>query len=283
MPLQVDVLDIAPIQLVRLIVTGVPANRAWRVMGTSRGQEWVAGEGVSTGGEVVFSDPWAPLGSEISYFLRHTSSAAPADIDDLGFGLLDFGEGPFGGTLVAVRDYAGGNVLTDLTGRKVVSFAWSPDPGNPREYDMRAGFLDVPNASLQVPVLGATAGLGVGAMDLRTVPPFTQTMRELVLANRPVIIHHSHSYGRCPIVDCDIPPTQTVLLTKVLEDRRLRPDVSERVWSLTYRMAGRPHRFVAPVVTEADVTAHFVTLEAELAAGLTGAQRLRGDWAVVTP
>lgn len=281
MPLMVDVLDTTPLQIVRLIVTGVPANRAWRVMGSARGETWVAGEGVSTGTEVVFSDPWAALGSEVSYVLRYTSSAAPADIDDIGFGMLDFGEGPFGGSLVVVREYAGrGNIITDLTGRKVVEFEWHPRPGNPQEYDMKVSFLDVPGVSLPAPVLADTAGRGSGAIDLRTVPPYSQVMHELVMANRPVLIHHSHSRGRCPVVDCDILPVQSVVLTKVSQDRRLRADVSERVWSLTYQHVPRPHRFLAPVVTWEDVRAHFVDFAELAGTGMTNAQLARGDWVV---
>lgn len=283
MPLAVDVIELerSPLPVVRLIVSGVPAGRAWRVMGEAGpGQEWVAGEGVSTGTDVVFADPWAPLGTEASYVLRYTSSAAPADIDDLGFGFLDFGEGPFGGSLVAVRRYAGRSVLTDLTGRTLVDFLWTKAGGDVRQWEPRGEFLEVPGDAFGTGVYASVAGAGTGKLLGRTVMPHTATLRGLVRANRPLVLLHQHVQPDCTARGCDVQLSQTVFFTAVTEDLSPRDDRAERDWTLTYRHVARPHRFLAPVVTWEDVRSWFASLGELTGAGMTAAQLARGDWAV---
>ncbi|HLR97041.1 MAG TPA: hypothetical protein VK053_21145 [Jiangellaceae bacterium] len=258
MSLTVDVLAVSPLPLVRLIVA-LPSGRSWKVTGRAGEAEWLAGEGTSRGGETVFSDPWAPLGVPVTYTLT--------------------GGGTWTGGPV-VRTYEGQNAVTDLTGRTVADFAWHPTPGNPRTYEPRAVFVDPWGSSLPVPLVGRVAGAGSGALAARTVPPHTGTLRRLVEANRPLLLMHSHSGGRCPIGDCDIPPVQTILLTGVTEDRRLRPDVSERVWDLAYRLVPRPHAYLAPVATWGDVKAHWAENSDLAASGLDNEALRRGDWLV---
>src|SRR5699024_7326449 len=97
MSLQVDVLYLEPLPVVRLIVSDVPSGTAWAVRGSAGGQEWLAGEGTSPGDEVVFADPWAPLGTAATYTLTHGTTVEES--------------GP------VVRTYDGEDVVTDLSGR----------------------------------------------------------------------------------------------------------------------------------------------------------------------
>lgn len=260
MSLAVDVLPVDPLPIVRLLVS-LPQGRSWKVTGSAGDVEWLAGEGRSSGQEEAFSDPWAPLGRPITYTLTAGSGAPDT-------------AGP------VLRSYRGQNAITDLTGRRVVDFAWHPSPGNPRSYEPRVSYLDPWGSPMPVVSAAPTAGVGGGDLAVRTVPPFSRVLEDLTLANRPVIVHHSHSSGRCPVVDCDIEAVQTVMFTKATQDRRLRPDVSERVWTLSYRLIPKPYKFLAPVATWADVVARWSTNAELLATGMTNLQLARGDWLV---
>jgi len=256
MSLLVDVLPLQPLPLVRLIVD-LPAGRTWKVTGHAGEHEWLAGEGTSTGAEVVFSDPWAPLGVGATYTLEADGSWAAGPV---------------------VRTFEGWHALTDLPGRQVASFLWEKDGGDPWTRSPRASFAEPWGSSLPVPVMGPVAGAGGGAITARTVGQGTRVMRRLVDANRPLVLLHNE--GRCRLPECDVPLARTILLTAAPENLTSRMDRAERTWGLEYRLVPRPHAYLAPVATWGDVKAHWSTSAALAASGLDVADLRRGDWLV---
>src|SRR5690606_11826228 len=254
--LSVNVLPVDPLPIVRLLVS-LPSGRSWRVTGSAGDTVWLAGEGVSSGLEVAFADPWAPLGVPASYVLTsgtgQRSEAGPV-----------------------VRTFRGDHAVTDLTGRSVVDFRWGP--GDPWEPEPRVSFLDPWGSELPVPTVGGVAGAGGGQIVGKTVRPHTRTMAALVAKNRTLLLLHND--GVCRMPDCDVPLVRTVLLTGAPAERTGRADTAERSWTLSYRLIPKPYKFLAPVATWADVQARWSTNAELLATGMTNLQLARGDWLV---
>lgn len=255
MSLSVDVLGITPLVAVRAVLS-VPAGRSWALTGGAGGWSWPVAAGVSDGGEVVLSDPWAPLGIPSTYTLQHGGTQEQS--------------GP------VTRVWAGESALTDLSGRTVVDFRWMAAGGDPQEGVRRGSFLDVPGERLPVPTYASAAGVGGGALVAQTTMPGTGTMRDLLATDGPVILLHNEA--ACQIPGCDIAPARTVYLTRDDNDRTGHTSAATRAWSLSYRHVPAPHGYLPPVVTVADVAAHFGTVQALTDSGLTVAQLRRGDW-----
>lgn len=253
--LTVSVLPVDPLPVVQLVVD-LPAGASWRVTGHAGGHEWLAGEGVSAGREVAFSDPWAPLGVTVEYVLAAGGESVTA--------------GP------VARAFRGWHALTDLTGRAVVDLFWEKSGGSPWEREPRASFVDPWGSSLPVPVVAPVAGAGGGSLTARTVGESTRMMRRLVESNRPLLLLHNER--KCRLPECDEPLARTILLTAAPEDFTSRMDRAERTWALTYRLVPRPYRYLAPVSTWADDSAAFATYADRAASGLTNAELARGDW-----
>lgn len=256
--LTVDVLPVEPLPVVRLLVS-LPQGRSWKVIGSAAGGEWLAGEGRSSGHEVAFADPWAPLGVPVSYVL--TSGTGQR-----------FEAGP------VVRTYRGQHALTDLTGRVVADFLWEKGGGDGWARELRASFVDPWGSRLPVASAAPVAGAGGGSLTARTVGASTVVMRGLVEANRPLLL--LHNARRCRLPGCDVPAVRTVLLTDAPESLTSRMDRAERSWALSYRLVPRPHGFLAPVATWADVSARWATNADLLASGLSNLELARGDWLV---
>lgn len=253
MSLTVDVLPFEPLPVVRAVVA-VGASVSWRLTGQAGESEWLAGEGV---GPAVFADPWAPLGVPATYTLT-AGSGGP------------WVSGP------ALRSFRGDDVVTDLSGRTVAGFRRAAD-GDPWAPEPRSSFVDVPGSAYGAFAADPVAGRGGGELTAWTTGADTRTLRRLVDANRPLIVLHNKA--RCR-VECDTDAVSTVLLTGAPAERRGRTDVAERSWGLSFRHVPRPYRFLAPVVTWADVLEHWETAADLAASGLSNAALLRGDWAV---
>lgn len=253
--LVVDVLDVHPLAIVRAVLS-VPSGRSWTLTGTSRDWSWQVAAGVSDGGEVVVSDPWAPLGVSATYTLTHAGTQEQS--------------GPI------TRAWGGGSAITDLTGRVVVGFQWMARGGDPQEGGRRGSFFDVAGSPLPVPVYAANAGAGGGSLLTQTTRPDTDVLRTLLATDGPVIL--LHDLAACQVPDCDTAPARTVYLTSDENDRTRRRDAATRAWSLSYRYVPVPAGFLPPVVTVADVAAHFGTVQGLTDSGLTVSQLRRGDW-----
>lgn len=252
--LTAEVLQFDPLPAVRLDVA-VGQSTSWRVTGSGGGMEWLAGEGR---GPAVLADPWAPLGVPITY--RMTAGAGTWEA------------GP------VYRSYEGRSAVTDLAGRSAVDFLWFKGAGDPWSIEPRATFAEPWGSAYGVGRYAPVAGAGGGRAVARTVEPHTSAMTALLRRNRPVILHHSH--GRCEIAGCDIDAVRTVAFTDIATDLTGREDRMQREWTLTYRHERRPHGYLAPVVTVADVLAQWDTTAAMLTDITTGTELVRGDWRV---
>lgn len=258
MSLTVDVLPVDPLPVVRLIVD-LPQGRSWKVTGrTDDGTEWLAGEGRSSGAEQAFADPWAPLGVPATYELSSEGGSWVA--------------GP------VVRTHRGGHVLTDLSGRQVVSFLWEKGSGDPWAPDLRASYLDPWGSALPVVSSAPVAGAGGGSITIRTEGESTRTMRRLVASNRRMVLLHNE--GRCHLPDCDVPLVRTIRLTGAPANLTARATRAERAWSIEYRLVPRPYAFLAPVATWADVAERWDEVGDLATSGLENKDVARGDWLV---
>lgn len=256
MALLVDVLGRYPLPTVRAIVSGVPAGTAWELHGTSADGEWLVASGVSTGGEVVTADPWAPLGVPTSYRLT--------------FGATVQTDGP------VVRRFGGDAAITDLTGRTVADVAWMAS-GDERESERRGHFSQVPGARYMPARLDPVAGAGGGSVTVRASLPDAGTFAGLLASNRPLILLHNRD--RCQIPGCVVEPVRTVWFTA--DQNRVVPIVSHgvREWSLPYRvMPSGVRDGVVPVVSNRDVLERFASWR-EILNELNDLSELpRGDW-----
>jgi len=257
MTVQVDVLGRHPLPTVRVIVSGVPAGVAWELHGTSVDGEWFVASGVSTGGEVVTADPWAPLGVPASYRLT--------------YGTTEQVDGP------VVRRFAGRAALTDLSGRRVAEVLWMKGAGDPVESERRAHFSQVPGSRFAPVRLDPVAGVGGGSVTVRAAYPDAATLEDLLGTNRPLILLHNEE--RCQIRNCVVPPARTVVVTSATGDVTSRMDRGEREWSLTYRLMQSGVRDgVTAVVTLADRAEAFATLGESAGTGMDLGDMARGDW-----
>lgn len=253
-----EVLSLGVVPSVRVVVSGVPSGVSWTVTGATEGwPSWQVASAVSDGRDVPLSDPWAPLGVVSTYTLTYGTTSE---------------------TVTATRTYIGADVVTDLQGRVAAEFLWTAGGGDPVGMDAAVGFFQSPGSFLPVPTFGATAGAGGGSLVARTVRPHTDSMRELVRANRPVVL--LHNTARCSIPGCDIAPARTVFVTSAPEDRTGRVDVAQREWALTYRLVPAPYGWVPPVATVDDLARVFDTTDDLLALSLTVDELRLGDWAV---
>lgn len=253
MSLTVDVVAIEPVPLVRLSVD-VPGP--WEVTGSSGGRSWTVAKGAGPG---WLTDPWAPLGVDVSYELASAGATYAA--------------GP------VVRPYAGRNVITDLAGRNAVGFAWARHGGGRREYDVdRTAHFAVPGDPYGASLSGTSAGAGGGALVAWIEGDANAVMERLVMSMTPLIVLHNEA--ECPRSVCDIPRVQTVRLTQVSQDMTGRQDVVEREWPLVYRMEPQPWGWVPPVALVSDVPARFPTVADLAGSGLTVADLAAGGWLV---
>ena len=255
MTVLVDVLPVVPLPVVRVVVS-VPGGRSWSLVGVTDEGVWPVASGVSSGAEVVTADPWAPVGVDVSYELRHGGVVESA------------------GPIVRPFDGAGG-LFTDLSGRHVAEFQWQH--GDPREGERRAHFSAVPGSRFSPSRLDPVAGAGGGGVEAQTTGVHTVALRGLLDSNRPLVLLHNRY--RCQVPGCDVQASQTVYVTSDPNDRSPRTDAAHRVWDLSYRLM--PSGVVGgavPVVTLGDVKSKFATLADVKAAVPKLSDLARGDW-----
>lgn len=254
MSLTVDVLALDPVPLVRLSVD-VPG--AWEVTGSSEGRSWTVAKGA---GPAWLSDPWAPLGVEVSYTLASAGTS--------------FSGGP------VLRSYAGRNLITDMSGRRAVDFGWARHGGGRREYDLdRAVHFAVGGSAFGATSASPSAGAGGGSLVAWIEGDVANAnMDALVMSNAPVVLLHNE--GQCQRPVCDIPRAQTVRFTQVSQDMTARTDVNEREWPIVYRLEPHPWGFVPPVATVGDYPRRWASVGDIAASGLTVGELAAGGWLV---
>ena len=203
---------VMPSVRVVLAAADVPPGVAWTVTasyveaGRTLSYRPRGGAGLGTGDQVVLIDAAAPIGVVVTY---KVSTGATGTIR---------------------RTSPAGDVMTDLRGSTYAVFERTASGGDARTPDVRAYFSEVPGSPYMPVRLAPVAGVGTGSFEAVTDTVHTWAMRDLLAGRQqPVYLLHT-----CPMLDCDIPRTQLVVVVAAPSDRR-EAGYPERVWSITYR------------------------------------------------
>lgn len=189
-------------------VTGLPSLRFTVAAGVrgelvgSHGQDrWVLWSGVGSGGEVVLSDPLAPLGVEVSYSL--------------------------GGERVRLtRPALGAHAVSDESGRVVARVVLAGDDSVSHESGV---------STLNLASGVADRWLMRGVPDevqlvCRTSGDDTAALRALCAYRGSVIVLHDPTV--CEVEGCDIPLVRRCVVVSGHERRSERTDVAVREWDV---------------------------------------------------
>ena len=233
---------------VRIILAAVdvPAGVSWTVTasyqeaGRTVSYRPRGGRGVGTGDQVVLTDPAAPIRTPITY---RVSTGATATI---------------------VRTAPAADLLVDMQGSTWAVFQRAAAGGDQRTPEPRHWVSDVPASSMPPVRSAPVAGKAAFQMGAVTSGAGTWGVRDLVAANRPVVVLHA-----CDMPDCDVPRSETVIITSAPSDRRT-PGLPERAWTLSRRPVADPEPdTVVAINTWDDVEAAGLTWDQLDALGLS--------------
>lgn len=236
-----------------LTVSGVPAGTRWAVTGTADTWSWTAAAAVSTGRPEHVVDVLAPVGLAATYTLDVDGSSTA----------------PVTRTSSLRRDW-----VTDDTGRRGVPFMRAVE----HEVQIASGahLYAVKGRSLPMVALDDVATLGAEQVVVRTEGLDKALLREMLLANRPLVVLHNRA--ACPLPGCDIAPAQRVIMATSKGALQRRLDAAERLWTLDVQQIGTDFGDLVPAVTWGDVLAHFGTWQQVRDSGLTWGALAEGAW-----
>lgn len=202
----------------------VPAGQAYTVRGSARGGvfSWLVrgGAGVSDGGQVVLSDPLAPVNQPITYEVVTAS-------------------GVVGVSAPVQRPWSGLDALTDMTASVVADMLWQG--ADEHTLERRVTLHTVAGRPTPVPVFDAVMGAGEVSLTARTEGAGTQAMGALAQAATVVALLHNPAH--CPWCRrgvCDVDPVTVLALTDVSHALSGRMDSPERLWSLKGHVVAVP-------------------------------------------
>lgn len=181
--------------------TDTTAGRMYQVTATDGENEWVALRVRGDGGDLLWSDPLAPVGVPVTY--RH---------------------GAWEVTLT--RASMGGHMLTDADGHVHAPFRWLGADDTDHNVDVTStstsgGYAD------RWPLVAPEETI---TLEASTGTESTRVFRALVASQRRLVLVHDETV--CEMVDCDIPPVRVVTVSKASEARTKAVPHARRVWDL---------------------------------------------------
>ena len=236
-----------------LTVSGVPARTRWRVTGTAGEWEWVAGASTSEGRPQYFADPLAPVGLPATYRLSFDGTTA----------------GPVTRRSTLRRDW-----VTDTDGRVAVPFMRAVE--HEVSISSNVYLYRVKGRARPMVAVDDVASIGSEQLAVRTDGLDKTTLRNLIIANRPLVVLHNRD--ACPLPGCDIAPAQRVITDTSRGSLTRRLDEAERLWVIDVQEIDTPFGDLAPAATWGEVAEHFTTWQDVRSRAGTWGALAEGAW-----
>lgn len=213
--IQATLLSAAAPQPVQVVADGITSGLEYTITGSTGDFTWTvnAGEGVSTGGQIVLVDLRAPINTPIVYTV--TVLGVPVDSDPV--------------TVTVAGDF----LLQTLDGLAAIPLTVE-DGGFDREYGIRQNVFNIPGRRRPVARYDTTTE-GSGAVNLTTDRPGTERLEE-VLTGGPVVFRQ--------VGIRDLPPVETIMVTSL---KSTSPIDDIRQWALSYMLIDNPEPGVPSV------------------------------------
>lgn len=185
-----------------MMFTDTTAGRMYQVTATDGENEWVALRVRGDGGNLLWSDPLAPIGVPVTYT-----------------------HGSWSTTLT--RASMGGHMLTDADGHVHAPFRWLGLDDTDHNVEVTAtatsgGYAD------RWPLVAPEETISLQAV---TDTAATMVVRALIASQRRLVLVHDETV--CEMVDCDVPPVRVVTVSKAAEARTRTVPHAHREWDLT--------------------------------------------------